>query len=126
MMRIVLALLLGAHGFAHVVGFLVTWRLVKSTDVPYHTTILNGAVDLGHAGIRLYGVAWLLLAAAFVAVAAGLWLQAPWWYAAGAAAVAASLLFCMLGWPETRIGLLVNILLIGLAVMGQALSRWPV
>jgi hypothetical protein len=72
-MRFALAALLMAHGVAHLVGFVVPWRLVASQEVAYRTTILASAIDVGDAGIRMLGIVWLLAAAALCAD----WMHAP-------------------------------------------------
>ena len=79
-MRMLLAALLIGHGAAHVVGFAVPWKLVSSAEVPYRTTVLAGAVDVGALGVRLIGVLWLMVALAFVGAAVGLLQHTTWWY----------------------------------------------
>ncbi len=110
-MRFVLAALLIAHGVAHLVGFVVPWRLVSTAEVPYRTTILGGVTDLGDAGARALGVVWLVAALAFVllagAVLAG-WNVRLWVFAM----LALSSVLCVVGWPEARIGLIVNAVLL--------------
>ena len=63
------------HGIAHVVGFVVPWRIVTSIEQPYRTTVLQGRIDLGDLGIRLYGLGWLTIAVSFAAIAAGVLLR---------------------------------------------------
>jgi len=121
-MRIVLAILLVLHGAAHLVGFVVPWRLASLPDAPRGTTIFAGAVDVGDAGIRAVGVGWLLLAIAFVVVAAGLLQGAPWWYPAALVVLTASAVFCVVGWPAARIGLWVNAGVIALVIIGARLG----
>src|SRR5947199_17315 len=58
-MRWLLAGLLIAHGIAHVVGFVVPWKILTSKEMPYRTTILASSVDLGETGARLLGRMWL-------------------------------------------------------------------
>jgi hypothetical protein len=41
-MRFALSALLIAHGVAHLVGFVVPWKLLSTAEVPYRTTILGG------------------------------------------------------------------------------------
>jgi hypothetical protein len=110
-MRFALAALLIAHGVAHLVGFVVPWRLVSTAEVPYRTTILGGVTDLGDAGARALGVVWLVAALAFVllagAVLAG-WNVRLWVFAM----LALSSVLCVVGWPEARIGLVVNAVLL--------------
>ena len=111
MMRLALSALLIAHGVAHLVGFAVPWRLVATPDVPYRTTVLAATVVVGAAGVRIIGIAWLLAAMAFVllgsAVLAGWSVRSPLFTLVGV-----SLVLCAIGWPDTRIGIGVNLLLL--------------
>ena len=59
--------------------------------------------------VRVMGVAWLAMALTFVVVAAGVLLQAAWLAPAALAAVSASTMLCVLGWPDTRFGFAANI-----------------
>ena len=45
-MRFVLALLLVAHGVAHLVGFVASWKLATLAELPYKTTVFSGRVDV--------------------------------------------------------------------------------
>jgi hypothetical protein len=38
-MQIVLAVFLFAHGFVHLVGFVVPWRIANLKEMPYKTTV---------------------------------------------------------------------------------------
>ena len=106
-MRFMLAALLIGHGVAHIVGFVVPWKLMQMPEMPYRTTILGGTMDVGDAGIRLIGVLWLSIALAFVVVAGGV--VAGWsMRMAVFTLLALSSAFCVIGWPEARIGLIVN------------------
>ena len=110
-MRFALASVLTAHGVAHLVGFAVPWKLMSSAEVPYRTTILGGAFDVGHTGTRALGVIWLMAALAFVLLAAAVlagW-SVRWWTFV---MLAVSIVLCVAGWPETRIGLVVNAVLL--------------
>jgi len=117
-MRLILAVLLTVHAVAHLVGFVVPWRLMTSAEVPYRTTILSGAIDIGATGVRLLGVGWLLVALAFLVLAGGVVLRASWWHAAVLPAVAVSFVLCVLGWPDSRFGLVANLLILTLLVAG--------
>jgi hypothetical protein len=122
-MRFAFAGLLIAHGIAHLVGFAVPWKLMSSAEVPYRTTILGGAIDVGHTGARTLGVVWLIAALAFIllagAVLAG-WNVRLWAFAM----LALSMVLCVVGWPEARIGLVVNtVLLIVLLAMPNLAAR---
>lgn len=108
-MRIVTALVMFGHGVAHLPGFLVSWRLAALEELPYKTTILAGRLNLGERGIQVMGVAWAALALAFAIAGAGLLLRQSWWSPTARAATAVSLIVCVLGWPDSRLGVLVNL-----------------
>src|SRR5919106_1807207 len=63
------AFLLVAHGVAHLVGFVSSWKLATLAELPYKTTVFSGRVDVGDAGIRMMGVLWLLAALALLVAA---------------------------------------------------------
>ena len=115
MIRYILVFLLVAHGVAHLVGFVVPWRLIMSAEMPYRTTILQGRVDLADVGIRAYGLVWLALAFGCAVIAIGVLLRSSWWLAALEGLVAVSLVFCVLDWPLTRMGVVANLLILVMA-----------
>jgi len=118
-MRTILAAALLIHGIAHVVGFVVPWKLVAAPKIPYRTTLLGGAVDVGALGIRIVGIAWLVVAISFVALAATVLRHATEWYATALYLVGLSLVLCVLDLPESRPGLLANA-----AILALVLSSW--
>jgi hypothetical protein len=111
-----LSALLIAHGVAHLVGFAVPWRLISTPDVPYRTTLLGGAIDVGDAGARAVGILWLVAAAGFVLLGsagiAGWSVRSPLYVA-----LVLSLTLCVLGWPDARIGVWVNVMLLGVLLL---------
>ena len=119
-MRIVVALFLAAHGIAHLVGFAVPWKLITSPDIPYRTTIFAGTLDIGDTGERVLGVLWLIAAGAFVAAGAAWFADARLAPANTTVALLLSVLLCVADWPQTRIGMVVNIAIaIGLVTATQ-------
>jgi hypothetical protein len=119
-MNVAAAVLLLLHGFAHLVGFVGTWRL--SSTVPYKSTVLEGRWDLGDSGARVYGLLWLVTALVFAVAAVGGFTRASWWGALTLAVALFSSVLCILSWPEAKIGLFVNVALIAVAAVGL-LSR---
>ena len=117
--RVGLAVLLVAHGVAHLPGSLGAWRLATFPELPYHTTLLAGRLDVGDGGMRMMGVLWLAATAAFTAAAAGALLGRDWWAALAVVAAVGSLALCALEWPATRIGLAVNVVILGAVLAGQ-------
>ena len=123
-MRYAIALLLLAHGIAHVPGFAVPWRLLSSPEMPYTTTILSGRWDVGPTGIRVVGIAWLVAGVMFVAAAVAYARYLPSSVMLITSVAVASLALCVLNWPLSRIGFFVNLVIIlGLPLIGQLAWR---
>lgn len=120
--------LLAAHGIAHLPGFLVPWRFLQSPDLPCKTTLLFGRIDVGDVGIRIVGVAWLVIAVLMLTVAAGMALQVREAQAVVLIPVVASLALCVLELPHARIGLALNIVVLlfltAHPTMGAGAMRW--
>src|SRR5690349_17519524 len=113
-MRYVLAALMALHGIAHLVGFVGSWNLgPPAPAVPYKTTVLAGHVDLGDVGIRVVGVLWLAAAIAFVVTAVGAAMNVEWWMRMALVVTLGSLALTVLEWPLARIGLYVDVALLG-------------
>lgn len=121
-MRFVLALLLVAHGVAHLVGFVSSWKLATLAELPYKTAVFSGRVDVGDAGIRVMGVLWLLAALAFLVAAFAVATETGWAVRFTLAAVIASLILCVVFWPDARIGVAVNVGLALLLAIGVRLN----
>lgn len=117
-MRFLLAILMAVHGVAHGVGFVVTWRLTEFQDMPHDTTLLSGTIDVGEMGIRVVGVLWLIAGLAFLAAGVAALLNVSWWPTLTVAAAICSLPLSIAGWPESRIGVVVNGLLLALIAFG--------
>jgi hypothetical protein len=118
-MRIVIAVAMVLHGAAHLVGFAESWQLSMTERVPYKTTVLDGRVDLGNAGIRAAGLLWLLAALAFGLVSAGAVMNTEWWASMAATTAIGSLVLSLVWWPESRIGVAVNVALMATLAMGR-------
>ncbi len=121
-MRVILVLLLLAHGIAHLPGFLVNWQIRSFPELPFRTTIFAGGVDVGLAGIKAVGVGWLLVAIAFGCAALGVLARWGWWQLLVYGAIAASILLTAAAWPEARLGLLANAFIIVVILVGQRLN----
>jgi hypothetical protein len=104
------------HGLAHMVGFVVPWRLATLDETPYKTTVFAGRLDVGPAGIRLVGLLWLVGGLMFALAGVGSLTSAAWWPALATIAASASLGLSVAGWPESRLGVPINAIL--LVVLG--------
>lgn len=116
-MRYVLAVLLLIHGFAHMVGFVVPWRFVKLAEMPYKTTLLAGRWDVGDGGIRAVGVLWLLVGGVVFTLGGTLALTGVLPGTALLGVAALSSVLCVLGWPDARLGLLANGVIVALYLL---------
>ena len=124
-MLTIIAIVLIAHGIAHLPGFLVPWRLTRPADMPYKTTLLAGRVDVGNGGIRVVGALWLVAALAFVAAGiAALTGLLPWRMITTCAATF-SLVLAILNYPEARIGIAINVTILLLLLL-QVLGVIPI
>jgi hypothetical protein len=117
-MRYLLAVLLLVHGVAHLPGFLVAFGLASFPELPYRTTVF-GTLDVGTAGARAAGLAWLALSISFVALAADVALRPDATPMVLPAVLGMSALLCAAEWPEARIGFVVNTVIAALLVVGE-------
>ena len=92
-------------------------------ELPFKTTVLNGAVDLGEPGIRMLGVGWLVIAAALCVAAIVTVLRLPGWQTMAGVALGLSMLICILGWPDARLGVLANAVILLMIVLGTR-AHW--
>ena len=109
MVRMAAALFLAAHGFAHVIGFLGSWRLGEFRDAPYSTLILGNNVDVGDVGIRIVGLCWLVAAFAFGGAALAVALRRPHWARTVSVVTVGSIAICFVGLPAASAGLLIDL-----------------
>lgn len=111
-MKTTLAIFLFIHGFAHIVAFLVHWKIVKDRNVDFKTTIFPGDVNIGGVGIRLVGVIYLGVALAFGYLGYELLTEFHFFWQNIWRAVILSLVLCIIGWPDTKFGIIANVILI--------------
>jgi hypothetical protein len=123
--RYVLAVFLLIHGFAHIVGFLVPWRLARLEEMPYKTTLLGGRWDVGDAGIRAVGILWLLVGGAFFVLGGTAALTGVLYGPALLAIAAISTVLCILGWPDSKLGLPVNVVIVALFLLARSQGWLP-
>lgn len=105
-MRLLIALLLLAHGIAHFVG--VRNALWPESIQPRRLIYLPRAVE---------ALSWLLLGLGFVGVSALFLTSHDGWRALLLGASAGSLLMCVAAWPQARLGLIVDTVLVLLVLL---------
>jgi hypothetical protein len=107
-MRVVFAIYLFIHGFSHLVGFIVPWKIAKLEDAPYTTRILAGVFEIGDTGIRIVGIFWLITALVFIILALVVITQTASWSNPLLLTTIFSFLLCLIGLPDAKIGLIAN------------------
>jgi hypothetical protein len=119
-MRFIIGLVLIAYGLAHSLGFVIPWRIGPGKNAPYNTTILNGVVDLGDIGIRAMGILWLIAGLAFIAAGIGVMATSSWGGIATLDATMFSLILSIIGWPDSRVGVFINVAILAyLGLVGR-------
>jgi hypothetical protein len=109
---VIIAVVLLLHGLIHLMGFTAYWQLAEIKELPYKTTLLNGRLHIGDAGMRVYGLVWLVMTAAFAVTAYGIVTHQPWARPAALATVLVSLLVTALDWQVAYAGVVINLVLL--------------
>lgn len=104
----------------HILGLLIFFEITEIETLPYSTKVLGERVDIGYIGIRLLGIIWLLILIAMVAAGIGLLLGTSWWYSFALWSTVASTVVTILGWSDTKFGLLINVLVFILLFLGNS------
>jgi hypothetical protein len=105
-MLLLAALFLALHGIAHLAG--ARAALWPTPIQAKRRSYLGGKVE---------GVAWLLLSLGFCGSAALLLSRQESWTALLLGSASGSLLLCVLSWPEARIGLVIDVVLLLLVLL---------
>jgi hypothetical protein len=113
------------HGLIHLLGFVAYWPLVEIAELPYKTSLLDGRLILGEAGMRLFSVLWLLVAVGLVGSAAGLATGQSWWLPVMMIAVVVSLVITVLDWSQAFRGAMISLLLLGGLLIVAGLRQQP-
>lgn len=111
------------HGLIHLIGFNVYSLRLVTPGITYKTTLLNGAWDVGAAGIFTYGLLWVLPIVGFVVAGIGLLLQTTWWRPVMLTVSLFSLVLTALDWQEAYPGTLINLAIVGIVVMTSVATR---
>jgi hypothetical protein len=106
---IVAAIVLALHCLIHLMGVAAYFKLADVSGIPYKTTLLNGRLDVGDTGIRVFGVLWAVAAVGFVVGAAALFARFPWWRSVLAPVTGLSLALTALDWNVAFAGFFVNV-----------------
>jgi hypothetical protein len=118
---IVAGVALALHGAVHFMGFVVDWQLAQLQTLPYRTSAIGGHLDLGTVGTRTVGLLWLLAAVGFITI--GVWLawQGKLWQVPIAAITALSLILCILTWPDSTFGAVIDAAIVTALLAGRGI-----
>lgn len=120
-LRILLILVLGAHGIGHVL-FLVPLLGAANWGQSTHSWLLTGETAARIAG----AVIWIVSIIAFVAAVFGLWTQQTWWRAAALTGAVVSTVGLILFWASPATGSVWSALVVNILTLGALLLvQWP-
>ncbi len=114
------------HGLIHLIGFRVYGQGVQVAEMPFKTTFLNGALDLGFSGTRIYGLFWLLPTVGFVFAGVAFLLHASWWQPVMIATSLISIVLTVIDWSYAFRGTLIDIVLICAALVSPFAVRFGI
>lgn len=95
-LSILLAAAVVIHGLIHLPGFIAYFPLAKMAELPYKTTLLDGRLAIGAAGMRVYSLLWLLAALGLAASSVALVSERSFWAPLMLGAALLSLILCIL------------------------------
>jgi hypothetical protein len=108
-LSISLAVIAILHGLIHLMGFVAYWPLAKIPDLPYKTSLLDGRLEIGATGMRLFSLLWLLAALGWVVAGTLLAIGRPAWTPVMFGATLLSLVICFLDWGVAFRGALIDL-----------------
>lgn len=111
-----IAFVLAAHGLVHLLGVAVYLELATVADLPYKTTLLGGAIDVGDSGMRIYGFLCGVAAVGFVASAGAFLVDWHSWQRLLIAVTLFSLGLTILDWSVASAGIAVNLVILAVLV----------
>ena len=109
------AIVLALHGLVHALGFVALWRMAELEGIAYRTSVVDGRLEIGDAGARILGLAWLVLVPAFLVAAYGVVTARRWALPVVGLVAAASLVVSILGLPDSRPGLMIDVAILAVA-----------
>jgi hypothetical protein len=123
---VIVALVAVVHGLIHLMGFTAYWPLAEVSGLPYKTALLDGRLELGVWGMRLFSLLWLLAALWFVASGIALLFKAPFWVPLMLASAVLSLIICILDWGAAYRGALIDLAILFVLAVVFGLRVQPV
>lgn len=104
-MRVLLLILIVAHGLLHVLGFVKAFKLAPLTQLPHPINKTNG-------------VLWLIAALMIVTTGVLFYSFTEGWWILGFASILVSEYVIIKDWEDAGLGSTLNILLLSISVLG--------
>jgi len=120
---ILLAVLLGIHGLIHLLGFMAYWPLKEIPELAYKTMFLNGRLDLGIAGTRLYSIFWLISAIGFVVAAVALFNGQRWAIPLLVVITLLTGVITALDWNDAFRGTLIDVVILAILLLSPQITQ---
>jgi hypothetical protein len=112
----VAAIIIFLHGLVHLIGVVTFWKLGLHDQ--YSTKVLGGALDIGERGTYVLGFAWLVATVACAVAAYGMFADLEWWRTGLAGATVFSLVLTVLGWKDSIVGTVFNVIVLVALLVG--------
>lgn len=112
-LRVILGIILLAHGLIHLIGVAAYWHLVKFDGINTSSEVLGGNLDVGDFGLKVLGLLWLAATIGFAVAAYGYVAKTDWWQPVMLSVTLLSLGVCILGWKDTVFGTTTNLIILG-------------
>ena len=106
------AAVLTVHGIVHFLGPVAYLELATVEELPYKTTLFDGAVGVGDAGIRLFGLLWAVAGLGFIGVAAGLVTDWTHWRSSLVGVTLVSLVLTVADYTVAYASVVVNLIIL--------------
>jgi Sec-independent protein secretion pathway component TatC len=120
---ILFALLLTLHGLIHLLGFVAYWPLKDVPELAYKTVFLNGRLDFGAGGTRLYSVLWLVASLGFIVAAVALFRGQAWGMPVLVVIAVLSGVITALDWNDAFRGTLIDAAILAVLLFGPQITR---
>ena len=121
-LTIIAYIVLVLHGLIHLMGTVAYMKLVDIQQLPYKTTVLGGRLDLGSRGTAVYGLLWAVAAIGFIVSTIAMISGWEWWQPVLLGITIFSLILTALDWKVAYAGVIVNIIILGVLVLGPFIT----
>ena len=110
MMKILLLILMCAHGLLHLLGFVKAFKLAPLTQMPHPITKVNG-------------ILWLIAACLIISCGVMFYTNMEGWWIVGVISVVVSEYVIVKDWSDAGLGTTLNILVLIICILGFGFWR---